>query len=414
MVIAGAAWWATLRIYTGIAVEDALITHRIAQNLASGQGFAYNPGERVLGTTTPLSVLTLGLAGSLFGPQAIRLASSIVMPLFGILAGILNYMIFRKLNYSQLPSLVSVVLFFAHGLIAVTSVGGMETPMVVFFMALSAYCFLQGRYTWVLVACSLLVLTRIDGVVWSFLMFVSIVLKDRRFPTKPVLAAVLVQLPWLVFALAYFGTVIPHTIWAKRAISSIAATPLLSLKSLAGFGWWYSYCLGYGLDSRVFFLWLPIVCLGAYQWWRGPQRNTLTRMVVLYPICYGAFLFSGKAPHFYWYLTPAVWSCLLFAAAGIDEWASLCARCIRWVPAAPLKVAITGVILLGYCTQNRGKLEAEYLNTTNELGTRRVVGLWLRANTPPDSVVAMEAIGYQGFYCERRVLISAVSSALAL
>src|ERR1051325_10123216 len=39
--------------------EDALITLRYAENLALGQGFVYNPGEHVLGTTTPLYTLLL-------------------------------------------------------------------------------------------------------------------------------------------------------------------------------------------------------------------------------------------------------------------------------------------------------------------------------------------------------------------
>jgi len=41
--------------------DDAYITLRYAANLASGYGFVYNPGEAVLGTSTPL--YTLFLAG---------------------------------------------------------------------------------------------------------------------------------------------------------------------------------------------------------------------------------------------------------------------------------------------------------------------------------------------------------------
>ena len=39
--------------------EDFLITLRYAENLAHGQGLVFNPGERVLGTTTPLYTLFL-------------------------------------------------------------------------------------------------------------------------------------------------------------------------------------------------------------------------------------------------------------------------------------------------------------------------------------------------------------------
>src|ERR1051325_10614455 len=41
--------------------EDFYITLRYAENLAFGRGFVYNPGEHVLGTTTPLYTLLLAL-----------------------------------------------------------------------------------------------------------------------------------------------------------------------------------------------------------------------------------------------------------------------------------------------------------------------------------------------------------------
>ncbi len=34
-------------------VDDAYTTFRYARNLVNGLGFVYNPGEHVLGTTTP-------------------------------------------------------------------------------------------------------------------------------------------------------------------------------------------------------------------------------------------------------------------------------------------------------------------------------------------------------------------------
>src|SRR2546423_247510 len=42
--------------------EDFYITLRYAQNIVHGVGFAYNAGEPVLGTTTPLYTLLLALA----------------------------------------------------------------------------------------------------------------------------------------------------------------------------------------------------------------------------------------------------------------------------------------------------------------------------------------------------------------
>jgi hypothetical protein len=42
-------------------IDDAYITFRYVQHLVQGQGFVYNPGEHILGTTTPLYTLLLAL-----------------------------------------------------------------------------------------------------------------------------------------------------------------------------------------------------------------------------------------------------------------------------------------------------------------------------------------------------------------
>jgi hypothetical protein len=40
-------------------IDDAFITFRYAGNIVHGVGFVYNPGERVLGTTTPVYALLI-------------------------------------------------------------------------------------------------------------------------------------------------------------------------------------------------------------------------------------------------------------------------------------------------------------------------------------------------------------------
>ena len=44
--------------------DDTYIKYRYAANIATGHGFVYNIGERVLGTTLPLFTLLLAAMGS--------------------------------------------------------------------------------------------------------------------------------------------------------------------------------------------------------------------------------------------------------------------------------------------------------------------------------------------------------------
>jgi len=48
-------------IYTNYTEEDAFITFRFAQQLAKGNGFVFNVGEPVYGTTSPLLTLLLSI-----------------------------------------------------------------------------------------------------------------------------------------------------------------------------------------------------------------------------------------------------------------------------------------------------------------------------------------------------------------
>jgi hypothetical protein len=43
-------------------IDDSYITYRYARNLLAGEGFVFNPGERVLGTTTPLYTSLMALS----------------------------------------------------------------------------------------------------------------------------------------------------------------------------------------------------------------------------------------------------------------------------------------------------------------------------------------------------------------
>jgi hypothetical protein len=78
--------WLWFALSTRLALEDAYITFRYARNIAQGVGFVFNPGELVLGTTTPLQTLLLAALGRLFGPERIPLIAEILMPCFGLAA----------------------------------------------------------------------------------------------------------------------------------------------------------------------------------------------------------------------------------------------------------------------------------------------------------------------------------------
>src|SRR5262245_43832851 len=71
------AWFALLALqlwgFSGVRNDDAYISYRYGQNLATGAGLVFNPGERILGSTSPahmlLSAAVYALAGLRETPQ---------------------------------------------------------------------------------------------------------------------------------------------------------------------------------------------------------------------------------------------------------------------------------------------------------------------------------------------------------
>ena len=58
----------TVRMLPGPrTIDDSYITYRYARNILAGNGFVYNPDERVLGTTTPFYTILLTVLGSVTG-----------------------------------------------------------------------------------------------------------------------------------------------------------------------------------------------------------------------------------------------------------------------------------------------------------------------------------------------------------
>ena len=79
---------AVLLLGTPASAEDAFITFRYARNLASGQGLVYNPGEHVMGFTSPLWTVRNALGIAVIGnPIPWAVLWSVIADLFTLLVG---------------------------------------------------------------------------------------------------------------------------------------------------------------------------------------------------------------------------------------------------------------------------------------------------------------------------------------
>jgi len=402
----GAAAWLWFALSTRTTLEDAYITFRYARNLARGLGFVYNPGERVLGTTTPLLTLMLAALGRVFGPDRIPLISSILMPAFGLAAGLFTYASLASLGFSRIAAALGLLLFVLHPFVIRTSVGGMETPLVLFLMALGLYCLARKRPVAATAAAALLAICRLDGIIWGGILVAASLLSNYRRPLRQASGFAAVVLPWVVFATLYFGSAIPNTMLAKGVVRPGREQLLLDPLHFRRLSHWYLSGTGLSPDHTLFWIWVGLLAAGVYAVIRAKRREAL--LLPLFPLAYAVLMYLGRAPMYQWYLLPMLLCCLFLVGIGcwrLSSWATCPTVNRHWRAAVAVCAIAIGVVgALGVTRDLPRRIRRARDFQDNEWSLRRGIGLWLNRNTPPNASIAMEAIGYQGYFAERRVI----------
>lgn len=400
----GAAVWAVVVLQTRFTLEDAYITFRYARNIVLGRGFVFNTGERVLGTTTPLQTLMLAVAALPFGPDSVPAAAAVLMPLAGLLAGLVGYLALTRAGIAPGAAAIGMALAYTNVALIRTGIGGMETPLVLTLMAMSLWALVSAKDALAGLLAGLLVLTRIDGLIWASLVLGAIWLSRRRGALAATGVLALTLLPWVVFATGYFGSLLPNSMLAKGVVRPGMENALLDPSRMLAYLKWFAGGTGVRVTASLFLPWAALVALGAWRVLRQGRRELW--LLVVFPLLYALLMYLGRAPRYEWYLSPMTFCCVFLAGAGV--WALLAelggaepaqARALTRVLDVILVLAVIAAAIRAPLGLARLKRAQE-----NEDGLRRAAGVWLKAHTPQDASVAMEAIGYQGYFSDRRIV----------
>jgi 4-amino-4-deoxy-L-arabinose transferase-like glycosyltransferase len=192
--------------WTPYAIDDAWITYRYAEHLGSGQGFVYNPGERVLGTSTPLYTLLLASA------HALGLSVPVVSYLVGFAAALgtlAGVFLLTRLLHSELAALLAVVALVMTPQFHKVATYGMETPLYVCMIVFAFYTSATNRRTLGIVLAAGCLVMRLDGAAVGAALFGAYLVEHRRLPWKHIALYLAIVLPWFAFSQLYFGTAVP-------------------------------------------------------------------------------------------------------------------------------------------------------------------------------------------------------------
>src|SRR5260221_7354660 len=190
-------------------IDDAFITFRYSRNIVEGQGFVFNPGSRVLGTTTPVYTLLMAAISGLVHGEDFQYYALTVNALADAATAVLLYLLVRRLTKSRALGALLAALWAIAPMSVTFAIGGMETSLAILCMVSAVWLYVIDQPIWMGVAAALGFLTRIDAVLWIGPLFLYQLgeagLANRQ---KPFLS----RLPWPTWR-AFGNTCLPWLIF---------------------------------------------------------------------------------------------------------------------------------------------------------------------------------------------------------
>ena len=377
--------------YWGYVNDDAFISFRYAANLLAGDGLTYNPGARVEGYTNFLWVILTLPFLRLGGEEQLLALMKFVGIGFGLGTIVLTYACGRRLFESRTAPLVASLLLSASPPFCCNAVSGLETMLFVFLVTLALLFRLGSEHRHDLgfaFAMALASLTRPEGFYFFGLLLafhpIARVSWRRTFAVGAAYATVVV--PYLGWKLAYYGSLLPNTFYAKPGILADGWRHVLG------------FLLGAGFTRPVGLPLVPLV-VGLF----GLRRSSGWPAAFLV-VSVSAVVVSGGDWMMGWrFLVPALPAGLLVTAAGVD-W--LHTRLKPWRPGVALaaSVAILALLLVAF-DQPRKDLEARaHGRGEGQRAAHLEIGRWLRHNARTRDSIALTDIGMVGFFSGLRVI----------
>lgn len=282
-------------------IDDSYITFRYAQRIADQQGFTFNDQSWVLGTTTPLWTFLLSVVSSVGIP--VELGVGILTSLASALTSLILYRLIRN-HAGVAVSLLAALIPLVYERWLFNLLMGMETMLYLALVLILLANTIERRHSASGFFAALCVLSRPDGAIAAAIAFLSLFFLDKRKSFIQFSIFVIVLLPWILFSLFTFGSIIPHSIAAKQVIHPSGFVSAFSAP------WRILFADRFFLLSMLFGgLALLLICSRYRKYWPLPA------WIGLYAVGMGA---SGiQVGLFPWYFGPLILMMWLMSALGI-------------------------------------------------------------------------------------------------
>ncbi|MBN1212054.1 MAG: hypothetical protein JXA92_05700 [candidate division Zixibacteria bacterium] len=371
---------------TGFMADDAFITFRYAENIAAGNGFVYNIGEKVLGTSTPFFTFIL----SVFAVLSISVPTAALFVSL-IASGLTAVVLFRfaqLLRFSHFIALPAVCYALWPRSIP-TDACGMETAFFT-LLIISAFYFQHKQLRLYAVGmATLAAVTRPEGLGLLILLTAYNFFSDRQRRWSYIIIPAIILVPWLALSTLYFGTPIPNSITAKLALYSRFGDTSFWDK-LAYLMGWHKY---YGYP-------LLLAALFGSRWLI--KKQNFGRLEVIWMVGTVLFYLFSRTRVFFWYIVPVFPVYFIFIMAAVPYFFDkINYPAHKQKTAAVLLTLLMAAVLLAgnYQPVIRHRESRDFYTNIHQQ-----IGYYLYSHTNKNDLVAAEDIGYMGYYSKRRIL----------
>jgi len=390
----------TTLIYLALAdrvYDDPFITYRYADNIRNGVGFVYNPGERILSTTTPLFAILLAIGG-FFSTNIPHIAN--LIGAFSVASGGLCLWELGKVWKTSWVGWSGVILYSSFPLLLSTL--GSETPL---FLALLLGVFLF--YAWkkfglAIILLALSVLTRSDGILVAMILGIHYLWRNRSQLGQPTFwrnqpwisigTALGLLLIWHGFAWFYFGSPLPVTLAAKQAQGRMAISQGFAPGFLRIVGW-YSGSWQYWVELFLAGIGLIFSIIKKQHW------LLILSWTALYFVAYS---FLGVTRYF-WYYAPLVPGWVVAVGMGFLflSWLPIPGQINRYFSWETILQSLLIFLLAVLFLAQLQQINRMRFTNDQRYPIYRAVGEWLRGNTPADASVGALEVGMVGYFSHR-------------
>jgi len=361
-------------LYWDYSQDDVYITYRYSRNIALGNGFVFNPGERVQGTTTPLFALIM--AGVYFITHNLAHAGNLISALSLLGVCLITMQLGNKFGGAWLGA--GAALMLAINTWFYISFG-METLTYTLLLIAAFWFAYHNQDFWAGVCVGLLTITRADGILAAGALAITALIARKRIPWKGGITAAIIIAAWYFFAWSYFGSPLPQTFSAKVGLFS-------GITFIAdGIEWFqHMYLNGSPLYLIALILWI----VGAIA---SARERSFAFVLCLWSIIYlGGYTALNVSA--FWYYPPLLPAMVITMGYGAMKIA-------RWIQPRQIRIAASALVLV-LLLAGQARTAVAYSGAPTRIATYRIVGEWLAQHAPKDSLVLVGDLGVVSWYSD--------------